>query len=319
LARKLAGAFRGKTCDIVTRFQFPRRKPIEINAQAITETNIAVLAAPDLQTPWNDKFLHEVNATVKFVHFVRDPRDMILSAFLYHAQEEAPALELWLKSPSFNPCEFDHHSLFDRYAVTIGAYNGDYAYVTNLITETIKYCNGVMETYNNHRGMGYNKLLRSMPVEEGILLEAARSILSSSGGDILRMATNAVYEMHTVNVSSRRVFLSDFPIGDAQAFLSASRTMYSFLMCNAPAGGQKMKPFWSCMTVDRAVQLSVEAAFVPSHAGGNKTGGSHVTQGMLSRSDRDALLLHLSRHPAIGPLLAIVSDIVHQNISVSEC
>jgi hypothetical protein len=134
------------------------------------------------------------------------------------------------------------------------------------------------------------------------------------------MATNALYEMHTPNVSSRRMFLSDFPIGDEQAFLAASRRMFSFLMCTEPDEGHAVKPFWSCMTLDRAVQLSVKAAFVPSHnASGNKTSWSHVTQGMLSMSERDALLLHLSRHPAIGPLLAIVSDIVHRNISVSEC
>jgi hypothetical protein len=318
LARKLAGVFRSNQCDIVTRFKFPRRISILNHTQAIAETDIAVLAAPDVHVAWNERFLLQTEATVaKFVHFLRDPGDMVLSAYLYHAQERLPELERWLRLPSFDPCEFDQRLLFDQYGVTIGTYFGNSSHVADLITNTIKLCKTIMRAHRHKQALGYNQLLRSMSAADGVLLEAARSILSASGGDILRMATNALHEMHTENASSHRVFLSDFPIGDADAFMRASQRLYEFLMCPT---GRVGAPFWSCMTVDQAVLLSMEAAFVPSHVSGNSiTGGSHVTQGMLSKGEREALLLHLSLHPSIGPLLNIVRDIIHQNVSVSVC
>lgn len=239
---------------------------------------------------------------------------MILSAYLYHTQDELPVPERWLNFGGFDPCAVNARITFDRYAKTIGENYGDYMYIVDLISSTIDTCHEIVPRDESLKTMAYRERLRALPREEGLLLEAARSILSAAGGDILRMATNAIYESTTRNCSSYRVYLTDFPIGDEHHFTQSMQNVLHFLMRDTAADGPAEaalggEPFWACMSVEDAVRRSVELAYVPGPT--STTGGGHVTQGMIDSAERAMLKAHLRDHPAIGPLLDVVREIIN--------
>jgi hypothetical protein len=64
---------------------------------------------------------------------------------------------------------------------------------------------------------------------DGLRIEAARSILSSTGGDMLRMGANALYDAETSNGMSLRVYLSEFPVGNIDTFRGTCKKIYAFL------------------------------------------------------------------------------------------
>ena len=322
LARKLAQVFNGKSCKAEVKFHFERRVNIRIHIPLLQEVDIAVLAAPDIPITWNDHLLEQHNVKIKFVHFVRDPFDMVMSGYLYHGQEVSPALEKWLKLPEFNPCSFDHHAMYDVYGKVIGESIGQPELITELISGTITTCEEINSRYDSNNQLGYNARLRLMSREDGALLEAARSILSKSGGDILRMATNALYEQHTLGVNSLRVFLPEFSVGNKTQFVAASKRLYSFLMSDpsdprtSPVGSgahnDTTNHFWSCLTEQQAIERSVELAYVASSSGERKAQESHITQGVLTPVEKAGLRAHLMGHPAIGSLLMIVQEILNK-------
>jgi hypothetical protein len=305
LARKLADVFRHGTCTAAVRFQFDRRVSVLRHVNTLRETEIAVMAGPDMDGPWNATLLGKKDPTVRFVHFVRDPLDMVLSAYLYHAQEDSPVLEKWLHVKGFDPCGINARTLFDKFAKVIGTNYGDYMHVVDLIANTIQECHDLVPRNESFKTLTYYSMLRALSKEDGVVLEAARSILSATGGDILRMATNTIYETETNNGTSYRVFLAEFPIGDEAQFAESAQRLLRFLMRDTSDG---QKHFWSCMSVRDAVRRSVELAFVPEKAAG---AGGHVTQTMISTAERDRLKKHLMDNPSIGPLLAIVSEIIN--------
>ena len=312
LARSLAMIFTKKSCVVKESHQIPRRISISENIHRIKELDIAVLAGPNIFVPWDDTLLNTDTDRVKMIHFLRDPFDMIISAYLYHAQEEAPKKEIWLFRPNFNPCEVDHHLMFDVFAREIGVSYGSYQYISDLINGTIRLCNELVHITDKNNIPKYYQQLRSLPPEKAVLLEASRSILSNTGGDILRMATNALYERNTKNRNSYRVFLSDFPVGNLTKFVQSSTNMFEFLMSDtttAAATTDKSDPyFWSCLNISTAVHRSVQHAFVSNSSQSSSTG--HITQGLVSRTERASLKLKLEEHPILGKLLRIVQDIV---------
>lgn len=314
LARKLSEVFaEHKACHVKNRHQFQRRISVDIHLPMLRAIDIAVMAAPDIQKPWNSSLLGDDTVLARFVHFLRDPYDMVMSGYLYHSQDEAPGIELWLKNPTFDPCAVDRKPLYGNFGTAVGLDYGDVVHVTQLLKGIEKTCQAI-KTKSSTQPRGYNAVLRSLSKEDGVILEAARSILSATGGDILRMATNVIYQTNTINSHTYRVFLQDFSVGNRTRFEGSSRRMFSFLMSdieshhNAPSA-RTVAPFWSCMTVDDAVHRAVELAYV-SDAGSGGDKGVHVTQGMISPGERMRLVQHLRDHPSIGPLLDIVSDIL---------
>ena len=166
----------------------------------------------------------------------------VVSAYLYHSQEFPPAEEgQWLYRTNFNPCaKYDFTTLL-RYLQKIAHHiDSDPRSLYDRILLTEKFCRELVLSRlkpPSPRKLGYNALLRSFedPLQ-GLYLEAARSLLSRSGGDLLRMASNALYETESAVGISKRVFLSDFPIGDIVKFRQSAATLFSFLM-DYPAGG----------------------------------------------------------------------------------
>lgn len=316
LARRLADVFRSNPCSANVRYGFVRRIHVSHHIDSILATDIAVMAGADMQVAWNGSFLNAPPSHVRMVHFLRDPFDMVLSAYLYHSQDVPPGLELWLKNSHFDPCAIDFETLLNVYAIHVGEYYGDVLRITELITATMDTCNELYNVRAQNTNKGYNAALQSLSKHDGLLLEACRSILSATGGDILRMGTNALFERNTTNRNSYRVFMPEFSISNITQFTHASKRLYTYLMAS---DGLSEPHFWSCIDIPAAVDKSVQLAYIgkdgtrSSDSGGEskaKDTSVHVTQGLISAEDRAEMKEFLHSHPVVGPLLSVVQHIL---------
>jgi hypothetical protein len=140
-------------------------------------------------------------------------------------------------------------------------------------------------------------------------LEAVRALLYKPGGDVLRMATNALYEDRRM---SKRVFTAQFPIGNKDTFLNTTSAVFDYLM--APGDGilqPNGKVFWECLTKDTAVKKVERAAYVPIAPSVNATVSAttiHITAGHITSDERRALVEMLKADRVLGPLLSVVGE-----------
>lgn len=240
------------------------------------------------------------------VHFVRDPFDMILSAYLYHSQVSPPGKEAWLKHATFNPCDVDLRQLqvFTGY---IGDVFGNATHFGILLATVQRICTSIYTGSAGLGARGYSAALRALSTTDGLLLEAARSIINVRGGDILRMATNALFESNTSAGNSIRVFLADFPVGNASQFALSSNKLFSFLM-ESPI--PQHDRFWNCMDVTTATQKSLEMAYVIESSGASRNRSTHVTKDLISRDERRELKHILEEHEVFGSILKTVQKIL---------
>ena len=305
LARRLAEVFIAPPCTAVVEHRFHRRVPIQNQTNLIRSTDVSIVAAPDIQIAWNMSFLNKTEGNVKMVHFVRDPFDMVISAYLYHAQNWPPGKEAWLKYPTFDPCEVNPMEL-EKYADHIGSYYGNVNNFMGLIQKSLEICKGF---YNQHPRLGvrgYSATLRMLSKEDGLILEAARSIPSVRGGDILRMATNAWFEHNTPNRLTYRIFLPEFSVGNLTQFKHSSKKLFTHLM---KPGLTPQTHFWNCIDVHTAVQRSLALAYMGTNASAVDN-SVHVTQGLVSKEERMIMKEMLVSHRVFGPILRTVQKIL---------
>lgn len=307
LARKFGQIFQVQPCNAVVFHSFLRRIPIQNQVRLLQGTDVAIVAAPDVRIPWDATFLNQTNSKVKTVHFVRDPYDMIISAYLYHSQSPPPSKEAWLKYSAFDPCEVDMNQI-QVFADVVGASYGNVDLFMHLIQQAVSVCTDIYKRQQNIGAHGYSAALRSLTKEEGVLLEAARSVINVRGGDILRTATNALFEHRTHSKVTYRVFLNDFPVGNVSRFAASSSKLFTFLMDRQEADKAH---FSDCMDVATAVQRSIDLVFISET---NSTGvvnrSTHVTKNFISDEERISLKMILKTHRVFAPILNTVQNIL---------
>lgn len=204
---------------------------------------------------------------------------MIMSAYLYHSQ--LPVAEPWLGVEGFDICAprsqkcigdeeitdrrkdyLEPCLTFEDYTKEFSRGFGDSADVEAKLNKAWTLCQQLQAKYPT---LSMSEKLRQARLDshgdqfEAIRIEAMRSIINGNGGDLLRMAANANRENLSSNVS-KRVFLSEFPIGNKTAFKMTWRSIFSFLMKDQPEEFEK--PFWMCMTMKQTFQSIDRATFM---------------------------------------------------------
>jgi hypothetical protein len=96
--------------------------------------------------------------------------------------------------------------------------------------------------------------------------------------------------------------------------------MFEFLM--GPVEVIKSPPFFSCMTIGKAVRIAETNAFIPASTTQSKLKltlgqigqhlSTHVTANVLSSSDRMMYKERLKSDPIFGPVLEVVDRILQQ-------
>lgn len=377
LTRVLCSPFNEKPCSAPNTKFFPARASLEPyirTSPQLLSRNISILAGNELLFNWAEMFqgdIGEADAKHEFraVHFVRDPIDMVLSAYLYHAQYPIPVQERWLLNPNFQPCALS--SRIDAYGSVIADAIGiPWAEFRAWVNRAQEECLELQRITGDQ--VGFNQRLRMLascdydnqnktyeagriddfdcsPIRDirkgfnaspgiraAIRFEAFRSLLSKDGGDILRMAANAVFESSTSKDFSLRVFLSEFPLQDWDRYRASIFRVYEFLMChhgwpciNFPEHVEQSQ-FWSHLSVRDAVDIAMD--FTNSllnnsfpmrtelaekrlqrweSADAQILGsGGHITAYALADSTRQELVTWILNDEVLGPILGAVAAVV---------
>ena len=151
LVRLVCEATLRKSCIAPSHQIFPARVDFApfVNSPALHRSKIVILAANDTLFDWHDVLgvSSSINTTTsntvlnngtpvaapaaglatveslpsrnsfRIVHWVRDPYDMVVSAFLYHSLCPVPTGEgLWTVRPDFDPCAVDESTTHHQYA-----------------------------------------------------------------------------------------------------------------------------------------------------------------------------------------------------------
>ena len=151
-----------------------------------------VLAEYLLRNTNDNKPLQQQKKGVKVIHLVRNPFDLAVSNWIYHAQYPTP--ELWVKT--VDPCTeelwYDHQSLSDlvRSTLLLGEQPvmtlGDFDALHNVCTETY-------QVDKESKAWRYYTHLRQLDPRPALSLATTHMMIQGkSGGDILRMASNVM-------------------------------------------------------------------------------------------------------------------------------
>lgn len=321
-------------------------KSVQPTLQMLERSNITRLNAPEMYEvkSWQDEYKLKTNKGIRFVHFVRDPFDIVLSGYLYHGQTPRPEPEVWLNDRRYNPCE-GNLSKTMQYADEISQFVHEYQQnsthdtiagagshiILNILPSDIhemvlkahtmcqelvsKYSSPTYHEllqhftpYNHMDALLYNKSLDDL-VFDGVRIEALRSMFPERNGHILRMAANALTESRSSRGSSRRVFTSEFPVGDRKTFYNSISSLLNFLW-HDDLESPRMQRFWGCFNDDVIIEAVIDSAFASSVPEEKKEKATHITVDLMSSTVKEHYKQRLREDPTLGPLLAVVVAIL---------
>ncbi len=315
LVEHFARSFTSNGCEASSAMHLrTHRKSVLPYLKHIYSKDITLIPGGELAFPWVDTLSTPESNQFRVVHFVRDPYDMIVSGFLYHVQIPIPETEKWLLDAKLDVCAFDHTMVAENYAAKLGTLRGDdgAAKVKAMILAAESLCKSLTGQYKNK---SFSAMLQAAKEGDdeyaGLRLEAVRSLLQEEGGDVLRMGVNALYEDKRI---SKRVFTSQFPIGNKAVFLNTTTSVVDFLMNKtdkkAVTKGDQ-KPFWSCRSKEDIISDVEKRAFVevaPATEQQSTGAAKHITSGYISTAKRQEYVQMLTKDPVLGPLLEVVKD-----------
>lgn len=138
---------------------------------------IIISRAGNFLFDWNKELLHSQEIQYKVAHMVRDPYDMILSALLYHSQDNMP--EAWL-GRHLNPCVSNKQDIL-QFLETISRHPcaPNLYILQQYVRDITATC---QRLYHQYSTISYHHTLRSLirqgKIVESLQMEASRSILS---------------------------------------------------------------------------------------------------------------------------------------------
>ena len=306
--------------------QGPRRQIWDVERhqprQPYFQANINIQGGADMHYSWNNHHPTEY----KVIHFVRDPFDYIVSAYLYHAQQPPPP-EKFVRQRRYNPCVHSQAKL-DLFIHELVLFGQDGDFLRNSLNETIQLCHRLHKHGPLHLELRH-LALQSTDEIGALQLEAARSIIADeidAGGDILRMVANSLREKEAGPKRAKRVFLSEFPLDNATKWLDTMTSVVEFLMGVENNSRENIKREskknvrrrlqYDTLTsnVSSIVDFVFEKAFMTNDSGviqnSIQNSGVHVTKSLVSKEKRLAYLKAIEDDRVLGPLLRLFRDIL---------
>lgn len=288
------------------------------------QANINIQGGADLHYTWNEH--HPTK--YKVIHFVRDPFDYIVSAYLYHAQQPPPP-EKFVRQRRYNPCAYSQTKL-DLFVQELVLFGQDGDFLRNKLNETIQLCNQLHKHGPLHQELRHLALQSTNEIG-ALQLEAARSIIADeidAGGDILRMVANSLRDKEAGYKRAKRVFLSEFPLDNATKWLDTMTSVIEFLM-DIDDDSRKTLDHETKESVIRRLQFEVltsnissivdfvfKKAFVTNTSdsviiqNSIENSGVHVTRSLISKEKRYSFLKAIEDDRVLGPLLRLFRNIL---------
>ena len=237
--------------------------------RASTSSNIIVASAVDMGTQW-DGWLPQV----KLVHFVRDPLDWVLSAYLYHIQE--PFMERkWMTKKRQSTCRVTRPSHLLSQAT---------------LQQVATLCRQLTNT-----SLSFSSQLAALSELDGLRLEAARGLLGSDHGDLSLMVQHLEASRPYKGVLT--FLLSDFT-SSKSTFETSVRKLCLF--------GQEVL---RNQTTHGCVKESVEYGWIDLTTANQS---EHITSNRRSSVEKQQLKQSLLDDGVLGQPLRLLQQFVHQ-------
>ena len=277
--------FRGKTNKVDRVMELQRH----------SSAPILVLSATNLSRDW-DTWLNPT--TTRLVHFVRDPLDWCLSAYLYHRQNPPPPLEQsWLLG-----------SKRDKHRCAVQSFRSEFLQAINLTLPARMEMSRLCHSLSNVSALWPQ--LQQLSTEDGLRLEAARALLGASHGDVMMMAqhlwlaNNSHHNSHILTVTLEQFTSSK------ESFVETVTEICRFGLDHLVLTQR---------TVQQCVDESVRRGWIGHNNhnhNNNKTLflSQHVTANQLSSTERSRLRQMLLKDPVLGKPLESLRNFVQDHI-----
>jgi hypothetical protein len=242
---------------------------------AVLPANLELVALSD----WKDVFPY--NPSTKLIHFIRDPFELLSSAFVYHSQSSIPRLERdWINEPQPDPCNSAHSEQMFDLASSIQGGRGISIGEMNQLTQL---CQSMYAAPNNETRLWTR--LQLVDYKEGLLLTAL-GYLTKHRPQLLIM-WKALQLSQTVPDQVYTTMLSQWTKSYHLFHQSALQVcqMANLSMINR--------------TVADCVDKAVEHAYINV----TSTNHSHVMSNRVSESTRETHMQFLMEHQLLGPIL----------------
>lgn len=271
------------------------------------QSNVNIQGGAEMHFKWKDF----IKMQFKVLHFVRDPFDYVISAYLYHSQSPPPP-EKFVRQRRFNPCMYSKKSI-DVYLKELGLFHEDVITVSKAINGTIALCESLHKHGPLHKELQH---LAQTSVNEvnALQLEACRSIISDEidgGGDLLRMTVNALRAKEAGSDRAKTVYLHQFPLKNETIWRRSLLSVLEFLLYETGHSRRKLSGISD--VIDRLVNSTFDKAFVKNGTtveNSIENTGVHVTSTFISSEKRQIYLKSLKEDPVLGPLLLIFQRII---------
>lgn len=249
-------------------------------AQNVSNSTIFMVAAVDLGTQWKDWQLLS-NRHVKIVHFVRDPLDWTLSAYLYHTQRPIPREERkWInrQNSSCNGRKVQQHS---------------HILSNDTLYDIERLCRNLTALSAKK---SFASQIAALSEHNGLRLEASRGMLGSDHGDLSLMGQHLEASRHVNNVLT--FVLSEFTSSKSM-FQSSARKLCLF--------GSHILQLQN-RTMEQCVQDAVQYGWIDV----DHIQSAHVTSNRRSNIEKQELKQMLLDDPVLGPPLFRLQQLVQR-------
>ena len=297
----------------------PRRtyyQPTKVNDIPYLKSSLTVQGGGEMQFEWN-KF---IKFPYKIVHFVRDPFDYIISAYLYHIQHPPPP-ERFIRYHRYDPCLYNSN-LINHYINELVYFNFNKTFIESHLNMTFLLCRSLFlkpPFYKELNRLSVIDNYGNRDVSKALKLEAVRCLISDeidAGADLLRMAVNALRDKEADNKYSKRIFLSDFSSSNSTKWNETAKSLIKFLFRDE--NNIKFNHISNCIECQ---QEYLNTIYKYSYIGNNniiknkfqfdnENASLHVTHNMISYEERNKYKNILIDDDVLGPLLLMLRDIV---------
>lgn len=239
-----------------------------IEAQSSSNSSVIVVSGLDVTTSKTWPFL----PSTRLVHFIRDPFDWSISAYLYHHQNPVPGLERkWITRTDSDRCKVHHRP-------------------NQQLGLSLRNVSNLCQSLSNVTALWQQ--LQQLSPWDGLRLEASRAILGASHGDLVKMARNIQYLKESANVM--HVKLSQFTASE-QSFQTTTKSL-----CRL---GRELRNERDC------AESFFQYGWLGNT---NAKDPQHVTSNKISHVQREEWRARLMKDPVLGDPLLKVKTIVDE-------
>lgn len=265
--------------------------------------------------------------SLKVIHMIRNPFDMIVSNFLYHSQDPTPESWVHFRDPCDSFYRYADGTNVSLASLILPTLSTSYINGTQIVAQlefdrALSACRALYQSTPSLQSATYYAHLRNMNFSQGVLLSAAQSTIQvapNAGGDVFRMANNIVKLRDLqLNISSSTKPETRGDGNNDPQLLVMSTSMENWI---TDPKGSAMKVLEFAFGLDSMVvstKLKREAsrryANTYTHLKKDKH-YNHVTHGRHNNSEE--LKNVLRKNAEFGPSLARIEALVEEALGAS--